>query len=505
MPSLLEVQNISKRFSGVTALNRVNLSLTQGKVTALIGENGAGKSTLLKILSGIHTDYEGIIFLKGKPLKLPNPKVAQEKGISIIHQELNLIPHLSITQNIFLGRELTNVLGFLDMKKMEAQTLQLLQKLNLDLSPTLAVSNLKVGQQQIVEIAKALLVDTDVLFMDEPTSALGEEEVKILFDIIKQLKASGKSVVYISHKMEELFAIADDFIVLRDGEVMGTGNINDISKEHLIQMMAGRNLSLTQWSKEPPQNAVRLLVKNLNLKKTNKSQNLLLKDINFHLNKGEILGIYGLMGAGRTELCESLFGLNYTMLNGEIYVDEEKVDFKCPAEAAQCGIALVPEDRKNNGIISQLSVGQNLSLTCLKKLEKWGFISPKLQSEMYKKHKTSLNIKVQSEGQLIKNLSGGNQQKVVLAKWIECKPKVLLLDEPTRGIDINAKNEIYELIIQLANSGISIILASSEIPEILAIADRVLVLSEGQITESFNRSEITESKLVEAAISTPEN
>ncbi|GJM33910.1 MAG: ribose import ATP-binding protein RbsA 2 [Saprospiraceae bacterium] len=500
METLLEVRNITKKFSGVTALNSVNLRLGRGKVTALIGENGAGKSTLLKIMSGIYNDHEGEIFFKDQAIQFSRPKDAQDLGISIIHQELNLIPYLTVAQNVFLGRELVDRFGFLDQDKMNQKTRELLHKLKLEVAPGALVGSLKVGQQQIVEIAKALLTESEVLFMDEPTSAIGESEVDVLFQIINQLKEEGKSIVYISHKLDELFALADDFVVLRDGRVVGKGIMNQISRDELISMMAGREIQVIKKSEKKSSDKRMLRIQNLWLKHPKNPQRPILKDISFDLAEGEVLGIYGLMGAGRTELCESLFGLHHRILTGTITLDNKETSFKSPIEAIQHGLAFVPEDRKKDGIVAGMSVGKNISLTVLEKVIKRGLLSKKLESKLYRKHVESLNIKVNDEKQFIRNLSGGNQQKVVLAKWIERNPKVLLLDEPTRGIDVNAKNEIYELISKLATSGISVLVVSSEIPEILAISDRIIVLSEGQITAEFGIEEATENKIMNACI-----
>jgi ribose transport system ATP-binding protein len=502
MKTLLEVKNITKKFSGVTALRDVNLKLVPGKVLALIGENGAGKSTLLKIMSGIHKEYEGTIVYKDQSVQFSNPKDAQDLGISIIHQELNLIPHLTVTQNIFLGRELTNRLGIFERDKMNRKTKELLLSLKLDVDPSTMVSSLKVGQQQIVEIAKALLTNSAVVFMDEPTSALGENEAEILFQIIDQLRSDGKVIVYISHKLDELFTIADDFVVLRDGELVGQGSIDSISRDELINMMAGREVTINKKEKRKSSDDYILRVRDMSLQNPENPDRPILQNINFEVYRGEILGIYGLMGAGRTELCETLFGLNKSS-GGTIVLDGKQITCRNPGHAIDAGIVLVPEDRKQDGIFAGLSVAKNISLTVLDKVSKLGLLNKKKESQLYDKHVDTLNIRVQSESQLIKTLSGGNQQKVVLAKWIERDPKLLILDEPTRGIDVNAKNEIYELISNLANSGISIIVVSSEIPEILSVSDRVLVMSEGQITASFTSEEANENNLMKACI--PEN
>jgi len=503
MPALLEAQNITKKFPGVIALQGVNMSLVGGKVTALIGENGAGKSTLLKIMSGIYTDYEGTLSFKGNQIKFSAPRDAQDLGIAIIHQELNLIPYLTVAENIFLGREMKNKLGFLDQEKMNQKTRELLERLHMDVEPTAIAGSLKVGQQQLVEIAKALLIESEVVFMDEPTSAIGDNEVEILFKIIEQLKAEGKSIVYISHKLDELFAIADDFMVLRDGQLAGKGAMNQISRDELITMMAGRQVSKTKLLENKQFDKELLKVQNLTLINPDNPNRLILNQINFIVNKGEILGIYGLMGSGRTELCESLFGLHHRLLKGSIKLDGLETSFKSVKEAIAAGMALVPEDRKQDGILPGMSVSENISITVLDKILQMGMISKKKEQQLYEKHVEALKIKVNTPSQQVKNLSGGNQQKVVLAKWIERAPKLLMLDEPTRGIDVNAKNEIYDLIADLARSGISILIVSSEIPEILQISDRILVMSEGQITAEFLREDATENKIMNACI--PEN
>ena len=503
MQALLNARHITKKFSGVTALDNVNLQLEKGRVTALIGENGAGKSTLLKIMSGIYTDFSGEITYKEKPVQFHSPKDAQDMGISIIHQELNLIPYLTVSQNIFLGRELRNRIGFLNHEKMNQKTRELLHRLQLEIDPGAIVSSLKVGQQQIVEIAKSLLTESDVLFMDEPTSALGESEGEVLFQIIRQLRDEGKCIVYISHKLDELYALADDFVVLRDGEVVGKGSMNQISRDKLIGMMAGREIKISNRSDRKKSHKRMLEVNNLNLKNPANARRPILNNISFELNSGEVLGIYGLMGAGRTELCESLFGLHHRSITGVITLDGEQAVFKSPEEAIGCGMALVPEDRKNDGIIPGMSVSGNISLTVIDKVKRYGLLNERLELKLYQKHVEALQIKVNSAKQLIRNLSGGNQQKAVLAKWIERDPKILMLDEPTRGIDVNAKNEIYELISRLANQGISILVVSSEIPEILAISDRIIVMAEGQIKAEFSSKEATENKIMDACI--PEN
>lgn len=501
MDVILEARNITKRFAGVTALDKVNLQLQKGRVLALIGENGAGKSTLLKIMSGIHSKYEGSLYFQQEAVRFASPKAAQDLGVSIIHQELNLIPELSVAQNVFLGRELTQPFGFLDEELMLEQTAILLERLQSDISPSAKVGSLKVGQQQIVEIAKALLTSAPVLFMDEPTSAIGEQEIETLFGVIHQLREAGHSIVYISHKLEELYAIADDFVVLRDGQVVGQGLMADISRPELINLMAGRETQEIDRSIRQIDAKVMLQVQHLHLPNPANPDLPILQDINFDLYRGEVLGLYGLMGAGRTELCECLFGLHKH--SGSIRIDDQQKHFSAPKQAIEAGLALVPEDRKHSGFIPGLSVSKNISLTVLEKITRWGLLNSQSEVQLYEKHLASLQIKASHPDQSISVLSGGNQQKVVLAKWIETNPKVLILDEPTRGIDVNAKNEIYALISSLADNGISILVVSSEIPEVLAISDRIMVMADGQLTATFDRAEATENKIMNACI--PEN
>lgn len=497
---MLVVENITKKFPGVIALDNVCLEIEQGKVTAIIGENGAGKSTLMKILSGVYHDFDGRIVFKNQQVKFSNPKEAQEKGIAIIHQELNLIPYLTVEENIFLGREIINNWGILDKKAMRLKTKSLLQKLKLNVDPNTIVSDLKVGQQQVVEIAKALLVESDVIIMDEPTSAISEAEVDVLFGIINDLKNEGKAVVYISHKLDELFKIADRYIILRDGKMIEAGEMKGMSHDAIIQKMVGREITIMRKSEICDAKDELLRVKDLCLKHPEKQSEDLLHNISFAVKRGEIVGIFGLMGAGRTELLESIFWMHPKRTSGEIVVDGKRLKCKTPAQAIKAGLALVPEDRKKDGLVLELNIKTNISLTTLPEIEDAGLLNNKKEVVLAKKYIDDLQIKTPSEKQLARNLSGGNQQKVVLAKWLATKPKILMLDEPTRGIDVNAKNEIYKLILKLADEGLGIIVVSSELPEILAISDRVLVMSEGSLTAEYSIAEATENKILNAAI-----
>lgn len=498
---MLIAKNITKKFAGVTALNNVNLELHPGKVNAIVGENGAGKSTLMKILSGVHTQYNGDIIFRGNKVQFSSTKDAEDAGIAIIHQELNLVPHLNISENIFLGREITNALGILDKSAMRKHTAQLLKKVNLDLSPDTLISKLKVGQQQLVEIAKALHTNAEVIIMDEPTSAITDKEVDNLFEIIDELKAEGKIIVYISHKLKELFQKADTYTVLRDGATITSGNMDAITQDELVEKMAGRKIVIEKNISDVIFNEPLLEVKDINLKNAEDTSGLLVKNASFTLHKGEILGLYGLMGAGRTELIETIFGLHPRLGSGVMLVDGQLKKINSPARAIASGIMLVPEDRKLQGLCLGLGVKKNISVTVLKQLEENGiFLNARKESALAKDYIEQLNIKTVSQNTLSKNLSGGNQQKIVIAKWLAKSPKVLLLDEPTRGIDVGAKSEIYKLIKDLAASGVGIIVVSSEIPEILALANRVLVMCEGEITADIPIADASEASLLTKAI-----
>lgn len=498
---MLIAQNITKKFAGVTALNKVCLELHPGKVNAIIGENGAGKSTLMKVLSGVHVDYEGSIIYNNETLKLTGTKDAEAKGIVIIHQELNLVPGLSITENIFLGRELCNSLGILDKREMTKEAKKLLEKVKLDVDPGEQVGELKVGQQQLVEIAKALHTKASVIIMDEPTSAISDKEVDNLFVIINELRNEGKTIVYISHKLKELFTIADRFVVMRDGCTIESGLMAEMTQDELIRKMTGRAVNGTKENTSKVCNEPVLRVQNINLKNNSRHAANVLTDISFTLHKGEIVGLYGLMGAGRTELMETLFGLHPKRATGNIFVNEQPVRIQSPIEAIKHGLALVPEDRKAHGLILDQKIKTNISITILNQLEKWGIVlHNRKETNLSKEYIQQLGIKTHSENNIAGNLSGGNQQKIVLAKWLATNPRILLLDEPTRGIDINARFEIYNLMKKLADAGMAILLVSSELPEILTASDRVLVMAEGRLTAEMPIAEATESNILKYAI-----
>lgn len=494
---MLQVKNISKSFPGVIALQDVNLSFYAGKVNAILGENGAGKSTLLKILTGVYTDFEGEILLDEKLQKFKGVTDAQNAGIGIIHQELNLIPHLSITENLFLGNEIINKWGLLDTLTMEQKTIELLQKLKLSLAPKTLLQNLKVGEQQLIEIARVLLANRQIILMDEPTSALSDAEIENLHSIIEELKSQGKTIVYISHKMDELFKIAQYYTVMRDGQTVDAGEMQNTTEKALINKMVGRDIQIIKKQQNLNNQKLALKVANLTLPHPTIKNRLLLNNISFELKKGEIVGVFGLMGAGRTEILQSIFGLNADKCSGEIFVNGEKTKIKNPKDAIAKGMAFLTEDRKNEGLVLNMDIASNISLTTLKPDN---LLSFNKDNDLAEKYIDELSIKTPNAQQQCMNLSGGNQQKVVLAKWLSTNPEILMLDEPTRGIDIKAKSEIYELIKKLADSGKSILLVSSEIPEVLALSDRIYVLSGGEIKAEFNAAEANENLLLKAAI-----
>jgi ribose transport system ATP-binding protein len=497
---ILEVRNISKDFSGVYALKSVDLQIFPGQVTAIIGENGAGKSTLMKIVSGVHTQYEGKVLLNGEEMSFRNPKDAAEKGIVIIHQELNLIPYLSITENLFLGQELTNRLGLLDYPAMHKKTRELLARLQLEINPSTPLYQLRVGQQQLVEIARALLLESKVLIMDEPTSALSDHEVELLFAIIRDFQAKGVAVVYISHKLKEIYQIANRYAVLRDGKNSGSGLLEETTRDQLVKMMVGRDLRGDLKNKELPFGKEILRVENLCFQNPGNKKDFLVHDISFTLNEGEVLGIAGLMGAGRTEVLEAIFGLYPKYVTGKISIDGKEVQIRSINDAIAAGIALVPEDRKLQGLVMNMDVEKNSTLASLGKVSRFGFINLNKEEELCSNYTEKLKIKVASSKMMVKNLSGGNQQKIVIAKWLATHPKILLLDEPTRGIDVGSKSEIYLLINELSSQGMGIIVVSSELPEILAISDNILVLSESKLTAKLNRNEASEEAIMNAAL-----
>ncbi len=497
---VLYAEKITKTFPGVRALDAVDLSVYAGKVNAIVGENGAGKSTLMNILSGVYTGYEGDIYLYGEHTVFAGPADAQKRGIAIIHQELYLVANLSVAENIFLGREYTTRLGLIDYPRLHREAETLLKQLELDIDPRTRLGDLRVGRRQLVEIAKALSLRARTVIMDEPTSALTSQEIRILFKTIHRLKQQGVAVVYITHKLDELFEIADNLTVLRDGKRIIQQDFSGITHDEIVSLMVGRKIENFYIKNHKISDRVVLKARNICLKHPTLPGRRLLDDVSFDLYHGEVLGVFGLLGAGRTELLETLFGLHSDRGGGRIEIDGVPCALTSPQRAIADGLALVPEDRKSEGLLLDMTVNENMSLSCLQQFVKYGFINDKATWKLSEQYIQKLNIKTPSQNRAVNNLSGGNQQKVVLAKWLATQPKVLLLDEPTRGIDINAKNEIYQLINHLAQQGLGIVMVSSELPEILAICDRIFVLAAGVKTGEYPARQASEKTLLKAAI-----
>lgn len=484
----LVMKGITKSFPGVKALQNVNFSLLAGEVHFLLGENGAGKSTLMKVLSGVYKEDAGEVWINGELVDISSPKKAASHGIGIIHQEMNLVPELSVWENIYLGRELTDRLGFVNAAAMQSQTALLLAKLGSGINSADIVADLSIGEQQMVEIAKALSSETKILIMDEPTAALTERETEKLFDIIRQLAKSGVGIVYISHRMEELFVLSDRVTVLRDGTYVGTVETQTTTFDNLIKMMVGRDMT-TRFPKQITQLGQEVLrVEGL-------SRHNELENISFSVRAGEILGIAGLMGAGRTEVGRAIFGAD-PIDKGDIFIDGQKCIIQSPADAIRAGIGFITEDRKQQGLVLTMSVGENMSLASLASFCEQGFIKEDAESKMIAGNIKQLNIRTPDAVQLVKNLSGGNQQKVVIAKWLATNPKVLIMDEPTRGVDVGAKAEIYNIMNMLTAAGVGIIMISSELPEILGMSDSVLVMSRGRISGQMLVAEATQEKVM---------
>lgn len=489
---ILEMKGITKTFPGVKALNNVNLSIKPGTVHALMGENGAGKSTLMKILLGIYSEYEGSIIYQGKKQKIKNVKQALDLGISMIHQELTFIENMTIAENIHLGKEPSIRKIWIHEKRMLKSTKELLSRINLPLDPKTLMKDLSVSEKQMVEIAKAISYESKIIIMDEPTSAISDREVEKLFNIINELKKNGVAIIYISHKMDEIFKISDKITILRDGGYIGTYNANNLTIEKLVSLMVGRQLN----DLFPPKNTV-LGEEVINISNLNKKGSF--ENISFNVHKGEIVGIAGLMGAGRTEVVNSIFGLEL-LDSGEIKINGKKVKIKSPADALNAGISLVSEDRKQIGLILPLSVRENMTLSILPFVSKFSLISKERESKIVDEFIKELSIKTPNKEQLVKNLSGGNQQKIVIAKSLLKDPNVIILDEPTRGIDIGAKTEIYNLIIKLAEQGKAVIIVSSELTEILGLSDRILVMHEGKITGELSKDEANQENIMKLAV-----
>jgi ABC-type sugar transport system ATPase subunit len=496
---LISIRQVTKRFPGVVALGDVSLDILPGELHAVVGENGAGKSTLMQCLSGVITDYQGELFVRGQGLRFRGTRDAERAGIAIIHQELNLVDELSAAANIFLGRERINSLGLLNDRAMEQAARDLFGQLEADLDPRQPVGQLRVGDQQLVAIARALSLEAEILIMDEPTSALTEVEAAKLFRVIQRLRTQGVTVLYISHKMDEVFRLAERITVLRDGQLIGTLPRAETTPREVVHLMVGREIE--QSTRRQPRTAgeVVLEVRGLSLPWPGHARQWRLRDISFTLRRGEILGLAGLMGAGRTELLECLFGFSPQVPRGEIRVDGRPVRLRHPALARRAGIALVPEDRKRLGIFANLDVGRNISLCILEKVSRLGWLEIGREQALARQAAQQLGVKAPILTAPITSLSGGNQQKAIVGRWLLTQPKVLLLDDPTRGIDVGAKADLYRLIDQLCRQGLGIIVTSSELPELLALCDRILVLCEGRVTGELGRAEATEQRIMDLA------
>ncbi|BDH47762.1 ribose import ATP-binding protein RbsA [Salmonella enterica subsp. enterica serovar Choleraesuis] len=492
MEALLELKGIDKSFPGVKALSGAALNVYPGRVMALVGENGAGKSTMMKVLTGIYSKDAGSLRWLGNEVSFSGPRDSQAAGIGIIHQELNLIPQLSIAENIFLGREFTSHLGRIDWKKMYAEADKLLKRLNLRFSSHRLVGELSIGDQQMVEIAKVLSFESKVIIMDEPTDALTDTETASLFSVINELKEQGRGIVYISHRMKEIFEICDDVTVFRDGQFIAEREVSSLDEDTLIEMMVGRRLEEQYPRIDNEPGEVRLKVDNLSGPGVN--------SVSFTLRKGEILGVAGLMGAGRTELMKVLYGA-LPRTGGYVALDGREVVTKAPQDGLANGIVYISEDRKRDGLVLGMSVKENMSLTALSWFSrKGGSLRHKDEAQAVGDFIRLFNIKTPSMEQTIGLLSGGNQQKVAIARGLMTRPKVLILDEPTRGVDVGAKKEIYQLINKFKAEGLSIILVSSEMPEVIGMSDRILVMHEGQVGGVFTRDQATQENLMAAAV-----
>lgn len=490
---ILQLEHISKSFAGVHALTDVSFTLFPGEIHALVGENGAGKSTLVKIITGIHQPNEGHIIFQGKPTAFHNTLAAHQHGIAAIYQDLNLFPDLNIAENIFMGHMPINPkTKAIDWNTMYQRSTEILHSLGVNLNPKSRVLGLSIAEQQMVEIAKALSVKAKVLLMDEPTSTLTLRETEELFRIARQLRESGTAIIFISHRLEELFEIADRVTVLRDGQYVGTRAIDEISEDDVIQMMVGRSLDALFPKEDAEIRDVVLRVRNLR-------KEGLFEDISFELHEGEILGLAGLVGARRTEVARAIFGIDPAD-DGTIEVSSEAVNIQNTKEALQLGIAYIPEDRQQHGLVLQMDLTQNITLPLLDQFSKYTWLDQEAEQQTAQEFAQQMEVKAAGLWQTAQELSGGNQQKVVLGKWLATKPRILILDEPTHGIDVGTKSNIHQLMSQLAGQGMAILMISSELPEVLGMSDRILVMSEGRMTGEFKRGEATQEQIMAAAV-----
>jgi ABC-type sugar transport system ATPase subunit len=504
---LLSMRNIHKSFSGIPVLQDVHFDLNPGEVHVLAGENGAGKTTLIKIVAGVYTDYQGEIELHGRRERFTSPHDAAQKGISAIHQEMSLIGTLPVADNIFLGRELTSRFSagfFVDRVRQMSKARELCALLGLDIDLQRPVDDYPLSVKYRIEIAKALAFDARILIMDEPTSALGELEVQRLFKIISGLKRAGSAIVYITHRMDEIYRIGDRITVLRDGRRIGTAPVSQLAEEELIRWMVGREVETRFPARRAELGAERLRVEHFSVARHDTSsargEQWLVKDVSFAVHAGEVLGLAGLQGSGNSALLAGLFGAWPKAVKGDVYLEGRRFLIRSPRWSIRNGLAYLTNDRQGAGLIPGLTAAQNISLASLKTISSWGVLQTKKEMEMAARQAKSLAIRGASLTQDIQNLSGGNQQKVLLAKWVETRPRVFLLDEPTRGIDIGAKHEVYELIRQWTAEGISILLITSELQELIGLADRILVMHRGRISAEFSRAQGTQERILQAAM-----
>ncbi|WP_028220453.1 sugar ABC transporter ATP-binding protein [Paraburkholderia oxyphila] len=488
---LLAARHVRKAFPGVIALQDVSIEIRAGRVHALMGENGAGKSTMMKIIAGVYTPDGGTLHFKGEPIALKSPRDALDRGIAMIHQELNLLPEMTVAENIWIRREPRGRLGLVNHGALNRQTRELFAQLGIEIDPQTPLGRLSIANRQMVEIAKAVSFDSDLLIMDEPTSAITDKEVEHLFRIIAELKARGKAIIYITHKMDEVFQIADDISIFRDGHHIVTREASRFDKQSLIAAMVGRELTQVFPKETVPIGEVALAVRDL-------GRRGVFSGVSFDVRYGEILGVAGLMGSGRTEVMEAIFGV-YPAHSGEILFEGKPKTIRSPADAIRAGVAFLTEDRKGTGLFLQLSVGENMAITALKRHSALGFVRQQRVNEECEALCRSLKVKTPGLAQIIENLSGGNQQKVLLARWLLNQPKILILDEPTRGVDVGAKSEIHALITQLARNGVAVVMISSELPEVIGMSDRVVVMHERRVSGILPRELATQENIMTLA------
>ncbi|MCY8488837.1 sugar ABC transporter ATP-binding protein [Bacillus atrophaeus] len=487
----IDMNDIHKAFGKNQVLSGVSFNLKPGEVHALMGENGAGKSTLMNLLTGLHGLDKGSIRINGKETYFSNPKEAEQNGIAFIHQELNIWPEMTVLENLFIGKEMTSKLGILNTKKMKALAKKQFEKLSVSLSLDQEAGKCSVGQQQMIEIAKALMTKAEVIIMDEPTAALTEREINKLFEVIASLKKDGVSIVYISHRMEEIFSICDRITIMRDGKTVDTTNILETSFDEVVKKMVGRELTDRYPQRRPELGDIVLEVRDASKKGS-------FEHVSFHVRSGEIVGVSGLMGAGRTEIMRALFGID-RLDSGEIWLAGKKTNIKNPNDAVKKGLGFITENRKDEGLLLDTSIRENIALPSLTSFSPKGVIDQKREASFVELLINRLTIKTASPETHARNLSGGNQQKVVIAKWIGIGPKVLILDEPTRGVDVGAKREIYTLMNELTDRGVAIIMVSSELPEIIGMSDRIIVVHEGKISGEVASREATQERIMTLA------